>query len=782
MIISQVKTKDFIKKNAVLFMIVISYMLIGVILLSALSYIISEKYAQNSIKDIKGISQKMLSQLHHSTDTLWKSIYNYLYGIYLNDNVLNYALCGDTYTAVDLDNIGKRMNEITRTNSYIQSVYAYNTAADLMISTISSATQIDEFYDKEIVGLLKGEGLQRNPTIIYRTMNYDIGAINTKKNVISVVFTDRDSENKLIDALIFNIDQDVLQNMIENNNMADESGIVFVMTKDRQVISHPMASMVNKKIPDESYIKNIIESKNESGYFISIINGKKFLVSYRKTEKMGWIFVSIAEYDKLILKVMELQSTVLLLTLIFILISILLAVFFIKKIYFPLHKLLMKFKFKNRNSGLNTALNEYETLTDIYSYLVEDLKKLEKFKSDNNVVIKNEILKNIFHGKYSSLNLKEGLTAEYGLKLESPYILVLLFCLDSYAEIYKENSKEDIGIYRFAVCKIAEELFSPSFIIETYDSGDDNIGVIINLNNSSGDCFDMVESIAVKVQSAVREFFYLTVSIGIGTIEQTISGLSKSYSNAMSAVSYRIKNGINSIMKYEDVYLTNQCNYEYPVSIEKKILDSLKAGEKSKIVSNLNDFAAYIKDYSPDEIMLSFMQLAMMMIRIAKHLDDTGDIELGSLNMNYEKIFELLNSCDTIELIRERLELFVETILRGHKTRKACKSDEVIKKVIEYIDRHYNDTNMSVDTIAETVQLSPNYLRMIYSENTGKSLSSYINEYRIGKFKELLITTDYPVSRIAEMLGMTGGNYFYTAFKKAVGKSPDEYRREYAQH
>ena len=61
---------------------------------------------------------------------------------------------------------------------------------------------------------------------------------------------------------------------------------------------------------------------------------------------------------------------------------------------------------------------------------------------------------------------------------------------------------------------------------------------------------------------------------------------------------------------------------------------------------------------------------------------------------------------------------------------------------------------------------------------TGGTTSDLVLSYRIAKAKELLLTTDLPVWEVAEKCGISDPAYFSTLFKKAVGKSPGQLRKE----
>lgn len=102
-------------------------------------------------------------------------------------------------------------------------------------------------------------------------------------------------------------------------------------------------------------------------------------------------------------------------------------------------------------------------------------------------------------------------------------------------------------------------------------------------------------------------------------------------------------------------------------------------------------------------------------------------------------------------------------------------SAQVVEKVYRIIEEDYGK-GVDVAEISARVYLSQNYLRSVFKESTGQSLSTYLSEYRVEKACELLRSTDAKVTEIPEMVGLAGSPYFFFLFKKATGLTPGEYR------
>lgn len=129
----------------------------------------------------------------------------------------------------------------------------------------------------------------------------------------------------------------------------------------------------------------------------------------------------------------------------------------------------------------------------------------------------------------------------------------------------------------------------------------------------------------------------------------------------------------------------------------------------------------------------------------------------------------------TIELLLNYCTRFYG---RQFITRK--NSNHVIVSQIDKILRAYFKQEEkglpTVKYLAEQVHLSPNYLSDLLKKETGKNTQDHIHFYLIEAAKNILLSTDKPVSEIAYSLGFEYPQYFNKLFKQKTGKTPIEFR------
>lgn len=95
------------------------------------------------------------------------------------------------------------------------------------------------------------------------------------------------------------------------------------------------------------------------------------------------------------------------------------------------------------------------------------------------------------------------------------------------------------------------------------------------------------------------------------------------------------------------------------------------------------------------------------------------------------------------------------------------------------IDTGFNDSTLSVGTLAESCGISDVYFRKTFRDSFGTSPSDYIRKVRIDNAKLLLRTGFYSVSEVAVRCGFDSISYFSYAFGKTEGISPKEYMNRF---
>ena len=106
---------------------------------------------------------------------------------------------------------------------------------------------------------------------------------------------------------------------------------------------------------------------------------------------------------------------------------------------------------------------------------------------------------------------------------------------------------------------------------------------------------------------------------------------------------------------------------------------------------------------------------------------------------------------------------------------------EFIENLGALIREAMDSGKVDFEDIASRMCISRTHLNRKVKSITGGTTSDLVLSYRIAKAKELLLSTDLPIWEVAEQCGISDPAYFSTLFKKAVGKSPGQLRKEHSK-
>lgn len=101
-----------------------------------------------------------------------------------------------------------------------------------------------------------------------------------------------------------------------------------------------------------------------------------------------------------------------------------------------------------------------------------------------------------------------------------------------------------------------------------------------------------------------------------------------------------------------------------------------------------------------------------------------------------------------------------------------------VQKTMNYINMNLS-RRLSLRSLAAQCFISPSYLSNLFKQETGSTLTDYINVQRVQRAAHRLVTTSDTVAVIAAGVGILDVNYFTKIFKKVTGFTPTAYRREH---
>jgi two-component system, response regulator YesN len=647
-----------------------------------------------------------------------------------------------------------RLNSYVSVNPFIQSIYIYNRFNKTFYDSGINALSIHDFYDKEIIYILnnfqKYQILKPIPRVIKNnTTNSDTG-IHT--NVYTYVFYDKQlntNHHELDKAIIININESFIKDMI-NAMSSDKRNEIYIVDNSGALLQTNTSVKMLSNINDRSFIRKIIKDPQAHGSFVETEGNKKSLVTFTSSSVLNWKFICVTPYEIVMDKVNYMKNKVIIICIILFTIGILASYLLARKINSPI------------------------------KYMQNNLRTLQIEQQRNLIMQKQVFFKTLLQsGISSSIEKTIETLKQYETKID-PYdtYLVMVLKIDNYFEFCNKNNFSDRSLLKFAIMNISSEICEAHFKNENLDLDDDHVVIIVNASESS-EHLQLLKDISTRIIESTQKYLSLSISVSVSSMSSSVSELNTKYTEALDASQYRVYSGSKSILMYQDIIEKHSKVFSYPIQKENKLIDALMLGNTEEVQSIFKEILDTTMDFSYKSFNLTLLRLTTA-IHIA--VDNFEKNSSYLIEYDFAKFILELNKLEYLDDISKHFFSLFDYIYKKLQEKKDTKYDELIIKIIEIINSRYSDSNLSMDSIADTMGISASYVGKLFKKFTSDTISDYIMKTRLEASKKLLASTDYSVDKITEKIGLSYSNYFYKIFKKTYGITPNEYKQNISQH
>lgn len=298
-------------------------------------------------------------------------------------------------------------------------------------------------------------------------------------------------------------------------------------------------------------------------------------------------------------------------------------------------------------------------------------------------------------------------------------------------------------------------------------------------------------STKIIVLTGYDEFDFAREAVSIGADEYLLKPFSaKKILDSLNQISEKInKEKQDRVLSYEKYVLEKELLinmkdndgviqefYKYDSS---DVEEFLKFGKLCDIDNFVEKYIEKLKvDKSNSYIFIYYIFMNLFVV-ISKFLKTIGEDKVENVISEVRdwELFcmEIKNSFDVEKIMKK---MFVKTI-NYRENHKINKYGSLIEEAKSFIKKNYCDPNISLNSVAYNVHVSPNHFSNIFKSVTGESFTDFLIRIRIDKAKELLNSTTLKTYEISDTIGYTDSHYFSYIFKKITGVTPSEFRKSY---
>ena len=267
-----------------------------------------------------------------------------------------------------------------------------------------------------------------------------------------------------------------------------------------------------------------------------------------------------------------------------------------------------------------------------------------------------------------------------------------------------------------------------------------------------------------------------TVFVGVSSPVHSLGELAEAYQSGVIALQDLFIRGFGHISSYSEMMRKQQQGFD-----SERFLGEFTAriqGFKEKdITEYLRLFFNNIRmnmQLMPNEIKNISMNMCLALYNEAEKQISLKRSELESNEDPY--LWERIYGIETMDELRNFVHEEVSKVLG--EVAECTKYSKNIRDVMNYIEEHYMEPELSTSYLADMVYLTNAYLSTLFKKECGITISRYIQQIRIEKSRKLLMDKSMSLSEVAGKVGYTDPNYYAKTFKKHYGQTPSDYREK----
>ena len=366
---------------------------------------------------------------------------------------------------------------------------------------------------------------------------------------------------------------------------------------------------------------------------------------------------------------------------------------------------------------------------------------------------------------------------KYEMNLSAGMYNLLLFRFT----LGKENRKsgELLGEAEYAIEKLTERL---EYVFE-FQRGVEDWAFLLMADNEE-QMSERVKELSKDLEEIMKNYSTIAYFGGIGQPVARLRELEESFREAERALAARFTMELNRIISVEDIRMAQNVDTLDDIEITsfgeiEKTGTMLEKFLNNGAEDEIDEFVdVYINELPEENLKSVLMRQYIIMdayIVMMSFCEKIEGIE-GEMQAQSEELKNSMKTIQTLEEIKNYIRMLLKKIIGVRDTISGRRYSDIIEIAKDQIRKTYMSDEISLNTIAAEVGMSPSYFSSIFSKEMGKTFVEYLTEIRMDRAKELLMCSSMKTSEIGYEVGYKDPHYFSYIFKKTQNCTPKEFR------
>ncbi|MEG0996679.1 MAG: AraC family transcriptional regulator, partial [Clostridia bacterium] len=360
----------------------------------------------------------------------------------------------------------------------------------------------------------------------------------------------------------------------------------------------------------------------------------------------------------------------------------------------------------------------------------------------------------------------------YGLALDArQYVTALIRTGEPAAG---DDAITDPELLNFAVINIAEESLQAHATAHVFHYHG-LVAALILLHSDGQQAFADCVSWLDETGKLIDHYLNCHALIGVSAPVQRLEQLPNAARQALSALDQCTIWDQQQVLCVTDLEPSSMSAYVISDLALRRFSNALKLGQSEAIAQVLGDIMAECRDSKPTPKMYRtcLLELFMTLQRTARDMS----LDIGLTDCGGENVLDALMACPPPEQAQNLLVGLCKQFSAAVTERRASSSRLLAQQAADYLNAHYQDEELTIETLCGQLHISPSYFSVLFKKETKKTFVQYLTDLRMNKAMTLLAGTEMKTVQIAQEIGIADPSYFSYSFKKYFGVSPSQARK-----
>lgn len=348
------------------------------------------------------------------------------------------------------------------------------------------------------------------------------------------------------------------------------------------------------------------------------------------------------------------------------------------------------------------------------------------------------------------------------------------------AEMNGDDLSTNQNILKIALMNVVEELVQNETQFGGWAEwfGNRRLIVVIASDEQEGLDRELLMDLAKQMHMWIAENFRLRFTFGIGRTVPGWEEITRSYASADAGLQHRLTLGKDAIVLSEQLPDRIELqSYKYLQMLADFVREFRLTGDGWR--TQLDQmFVTFSEDQITDNDIRMLLQALIQMLS-----REFGELSERLQSQFAEEILTRLRSdiqqVETLEGIQEILQEWLKEVYRNYVSVNETKSHRaMINELRIYIEEHFDDPDLSLKHLSDRFQISGKYASYLFKEEFEMKFVDFLVKLRVEKACRLLSASDMAVQDIALQVGYANAISFGRVFKRIMGVTPGDYRKQ----